>query len=227
MVINTLDLTLAHHIKSSSAPDPFVLKALAALDDGSPLFTCTSLSDWSFDNGHLYFCNRMFIPPSAHSTLLHSIHSSPFSGHMGVFHTKAVLEQDFWWPGLSTFVKHFITGCPVCQQTKANTHPVIPPLLPIKSTVSLPFKQLSVDLITDLPPSSGFDSVMVVVDHGLMKGVILAPCLKTIDTSGIAQLFFDFIFKCCGLHDTLILDCGPQFASAFAKELACLLKYDV
>ena len=68
---------------------------------------------------------------------------------------------------------------------------------------------------------------MVMVDHGLMKGVILVPCLKTIDAAGIAQLFFNFVFKCFGLHDTLILDQGPQFTSAFAKELAHLLKYDV
>ena len=227
MVINSLDLTLAHHIQSCSASDPFVLKALATLDDGSPLFTCASLLDWSFNNGHLYFRNCMFVPPSAHSPLLHSIHSSPLSGHMGVFHIKAILERDFWWPGLSTFVKHFVASCPVCQQNKTNTHPVVPPLLPIQSITTLPFKQLSVDLITDLPPSAGFDSVMVVVDHGLMKGVILAPCQKTVDTAGISQLFFDFVFKRFGLHNTLISDCGPQFASAFARELACLLNYDV
>ena len=169
----------------------------------------------------------MFVPPSARSALLYSVHSSPFSGHMGVFHTKAILEWDFWWPGLSTFMKHFIAGCPVCQQNKANTHPVAPPLLPIKSDISLPFRQLSVDLITNLPPSAGFDSVMVVVNHGLMKGVILAPCLKTISAAGVAQLFFDFVFKRFGRHDTIILDCGPQFTSAFAKELARLLKYDI
>ena len=146
---------------------------------------------------------------------------------MGVFYTKSVLERDFWWPGLSTFVKNFIAGCAICQQNKVNTHPTVPPLCSISSTVSLPFKQLSVDLITDLPLSLGFDSVMVVVNHGLMKGVILAPCSKTIDAVGIAQLFFDFVFKQFGLHDTLISDRGPQFASAFTKELAHLLKYDV
>ena len=43
MVINSLDLMLARHIKSSSASDPFMLKALTTLDDGSPLFTHTSL----------------------------------------------------------------------------------------------------------------------------------------------------------------------------------------
>ena len=55
MVIDALDLTLSHHIQSSSTSDLFVLKALATLDEGSPLFTCASLSDWSFDNRHLYF----------------------------------------------------------------------------------------------------------------------------------------------------------------------------
>ena len=92
MVINALDLTLSRHIQSSSALDLFVLKALTALDEGSPLFTHTSLSDWLFDNGHLYFRKHMYVPPSAHSALLHSIHSSPLLGHMGVFHTKSILE---------------------------------------------------------------------------------------------------------------------------------------
>ena len=206
MVINALDLTLSHHIQPSSTSDPFVLKALAAWDEGSPLFTWATLSDWSFGSGHLYFHKQLYVPPSACSALLHSIHASPLLGHMGVFRTKSILERNFWWPGLSTFVKHFITGCAVCQQNKVNTHLTIPPLCPISSTVSLPFKQCSVDLITDLPVSSRFDSAMVVVDHGLMKGVILASCSKTVDAMGIAQLFFDFVFKQFGLHDTLISD---------------------
>ena len=83
MVINALDLTLSCYIQSSSASDPFVHKALTAVQDGSPLFTHATLSDWLFDNGHLYFRNRMYVPPSACSALLHSIHSSPLSGHMG------------------------------------------------------------------------------------------------------------------------------------------------
>ena len=80
---------------------------------------------------------------------------------------------------------------------------------------------------TNHPLSSGFDSLMVVVNHGITKRVILAPCSKMVDAAGITQLFFDFIFKWFGLHDTLISDHGPQFASVFAKELAHLLKYDV
>ena len=227
VVINALDLTLARHIKLSSSTDPLVLHAISNLADGSPLFPRSALKDWMFNNGHLYFKGCMYVTPAAHSSLLHSIHDSPLSGHLGCFHTKAVVERDFWWPGLSIFVSNFVAGCAVCQQNKTITHLMSPPLLPIPSSTTLPFQQLYVDLITDLLPSNAFDSLMVVVDHGLMKGVILAPCSKTINTNGIAKPFFDFVFKHFGLHDSIILDRGPQFTSAFARELACILKYDI
>ena len=82
-------------------------------------------------------------------------------------------------------------------------------------------------MIMDLPLSSGFDSVLIMVNHGLMKGVIFIPCLKAIDATSIAALFFKHVFARFGLHDKVISDCSPQFASAFAKELAHLLEYDI
>ena len=84
-----------------------------------------------------------------------------------------------------------------------------------------------VDLVTDLPPSNGHDSLMVMVDHSLTKGVILIPCSKTIDAAKVAKLFLHHVFKRFDLHDSLISNRGPQFASAFARELAQLLHYNI
>ena len=195
VIINTLDLTLSQTIAKSSSSDPLVLHVLSTLQDGSPLFSGSSTADWTFDNGHLYFKGRMYIPPSSRSSLLHALHSSPTTGHMGIFRTKVLLEHNCWWPGLSSFIKHFINGCAICQQNKVNTHPTTPPLSPILSSSPLPFKQLSVDLITDLPLSDRHDSIMVIVDHRLTKGVILTPCSKTIVATGIAQVFLNHVFK--------------------------------
>ena len=55
VVIQALDLSLARHIQSSSSSDPLVLKAIQAVQDGSPLFPCSTLADWTFEDGHLYF----------------------------------------------------------------------------------------------------------------------------------------------------------------------------
>ena len=76
---------------------------------------------------------------------------------------------------MAQFIKKYIDGCTPCQQNKTNTHPTIPLLNPIISRETLPFKQISYDLITDLPVLNGFDSLLVVVDQGLSKGVILCP----------------------------------------------------
>ena len=128
---------------------------------------------------------------------------------------------------MSSFVHHFIAGCALCQQMKVNTHPVTPTLSPLSSTCSCLFQQLSVNLVTGLPPSHDFNSLLVVVGHGLLKGVILSPCNKTINTKGVTELFFQKVFLQFGLHDHLISDRGPQFASAFAMELTCILRYDL
>ena len=137
----------------------------------------------------------------------------------GFFHTYSLLTWDYWWPSMSSFVCQFVTGCALCQQMKVNTHPVAPALFPLPSSCTCPFQQLSIDLITDLPLSHGFDSLMVVVNHGLLKGVILTPCNKTIDAKGVAEFFFKNFFLCFRLHDHLISHQGPQFTSAFTAEL--------
>ena len=85
-------------------------------------------------------------------------------------------------------------GCADCQAAKVNTHPMVPGLSPLAIETPLPFSSISVDLITRLPDSQGFDSVMVMVDHGLTKQVIDCPCTKKIDAAGVAQLFFTHVF---------------------------------
>ena len=110
---------------------------------------------------------------------------------------------------------------------KVNTHPTVPGLSPLAVKHPLLFSSISVDLITGLPDSHRYDSVMVMVDHGLTKGVIYCPCTKDIDSKGVAQLFFTNVFLRFGLHSKVISDRGPQFALTFTRELARLLQYNV
>ena len=121
----------------------------------------------------------------------------------------------------------YVEGCAICQQNKPNTHPTIPPLTSVHSVTTHPFQQVSCDLITDLPLSAGFDSLLAMVDHGLTKGLILCPTKKTITAEGVITLFFHKVFLYFGLYDKIISDRGLQFTSAFAKELGRLLSYDL
>ena len=64
---------------------------------------------------------------------------------------------------------------------------------------------------------------MVVVDHGLTKGVILIPCNKKINTLATANLYLDQVYKRFGLPDKIISDRDPRFASQLYQEIGRLL----
>ena len=95
------------------------------------------------------------------------------------------------------------------------------PIPPASAT--RPFAHCSMDLITDLPLSNGFDSILAVVDRGLTKGVILLPCNKTITAEQVANLLLENIYKRFGLPDEIISDRGPQFTAHAFHELLKLL----
>jgi Chromo (CHRromatin Organisation MOdifier) domain len=79
------------------------------------------------------------------------------------------------------------------------------------------------DLITDLPLAEGSDSILVVVDQGLLKGVILCPTTKTVTMDGIGNLLHKNLYKRFGLPDKMLSDRGPQFmAKAFRAMLSRL-----
>jgi transposase InsO family protein len=79
------------------------------------------------------------------------------------------------------------------------------------------------DLIMDLPPVEGNDSILVVVDQGLSKGVILCPTTKTVTMDGIGNLLHKKLYKQFGLPHKMISDQGPQFAAkAFRAMLSRL-----
>ena len=153
------------------------------------------------------------------------LHNHETAGHPGEAETLVSMKRHYWWPGLCTFVQNYVKGCSECQQYKINRSPSHPSytLIPA-STVTWPFAHCSMDLITDLPLSNGFNSILVMVDHRLMEGVILLPCNKTITVKHVAELLLEHLYKWFGLPDEFISDRGPQFTAHAFKELLKLLE---
>jgi len=227
VLIRALDVRLAERIANFTVTDLLVKDATNTMAKHSSLFPHVACEDWMFLDRALYYKSCHYISEPARQDLVCSLHCSLAGGHGGYFRTVHLVQCDYWWPGLTAFVCRFVAGCATCQANKVNTHLTVPGLCPISSSASRPFQQISCDMIMNLPLSSDFDSVLVMVDHGLTKGVIFIPCHKAIDTAGITALFFKYIFAHFGLHDKVISDHGPQFAFAFAKKLARLLDYDI
>jgi hypothetical protein len=78
---------------------------------------------------------------------------------------------------------------------------------------------MSIDLITDLPRSEGYDAILTIVDQRCSKAAKFIPCNKTIDTEGVACEYLHHLVPWFGLPKQIILDCDPRFARCFSRTL--------
>ena len=108
---------------------------------------------------------------------------------------------------MKTYVKEYVAGCAVCQQTKTITLRNQPPLQPITPKEQpLPFATMSVDFVVKLPKSKGNDTILTVTDQGCTKVVILVPCQEDMGAEAITELFKERVFPYMGVPTKLILD---------------------
>ena len=82
----------------------------------------------------------------------------------------------------------------------------------------MPWVDVSVDFITDLPLSNGSDSILTVIDR-FSKETEFIPCNKTAMALDTAKLYLFHVWKDHGLPRTIISDQGPQFASQVMTDL--------
>ena len=86
-----------------------------------------------------------------------------------------------------------------------------------------PFQTITMDLITDLPVSHGYDSILTIVDQGCTKAAVFLPCHKAIDVVGVASLYTQRVFPFYGVPHRMISDRYPRFTAQFVKELCHVL----
>ena len=199
LFVQFVDLELQERIATNKNVEGDILKALETLKtseiDGD-------LEDWTTqdtDKGRcIFFRGRQYILDELElrREIVSRYHDNVTAGHPGELETFNQVRMNYWWPGLRTFVKNYVQGCPECQQFKINRRPTKPTLQPIKGPKTTePFKQVSINFITGLPPINGYNSIMSVVDHGLTKGIVLVPTKKAISAEETAKLFLDNVHR--------------------------------
>nr|GEV57119.1 Ty3/gypsy retrotransposon protein [Tanacetum cinerariifolium] len=176
-----------------------------------------------FRDGLVFIAGKLFVPSisNIHEQLLTEFHSSFIGGHAGINATVKRLSSTFTWLGLKKDVAHFVKSCTVCQTIK---HPNDKPygLLQPLPTPSQPWQDISMDLITNLPPSKGKVCIWVIVDR-LSKYAHFIPLSPNYIALTLASIFMHEIYRLHGLPKTIISDRDLLFLSRFWKELFKLM----
>src|SRR6266705_5384900 len=129
----------------------------------------------------------------------------------------ALIHCKYTWPCIQTFVKDYVSSCTSCVRAKVPRHKPFGLLkqLPIPKC---PWNSISMDFIEQLPPSSGFTSILVIVDC-LSKQCIFVPMHNTIMAPELAKLFLLHVFSKHSVPSHITSDRGSEFVSHFFHSL--------
>ena len=176
----------------SSLPNDPVASPLPNNPVASPLLSAESLDDpqWTINSeGFLLRDNCIYIPKANDLQLriLQTFHDHPTAGHFGQNRTLELIQQEYTWLGIRTFVKDYVSSCTSCAHSKTPHHRPFGLLkqLPIQEK---PWNSISMDFIEQLPPLEGFTAILVIIDR-LSKQALFIPTHDTITSTKLAKLF--------------------------------------
>ena len=198
-----------------------VAKAWKALKQGSAKLIRSA--EWKQQGGLLFFQDRIYVPRDMdlRRRIVELHHDTMVAGHPGRWKTLELVSCNYWWPQMSRFVGNYCRACDLCLRTKIQRRLPVGELHPLPIPTDR-WEQITMDFIPELPPSAGYDSIMVVADS-LSKHAHFIPTHTTVTSLGTARLFLHNVWRHHGLPERSLSDHGPQFISEFMCELYRLL----
>jgi hypothetical protein len=220
----TADGTLSEPIRDSLLElqrlDPFVVqkqyeKIPIRLRAGS------DVGHWRIreTDGLLCYRGAVYVPTekAIRSEIIYMNHDDALAGHLGYSKTLELIKRKYFWQSLRKDIKDYVKTCAECQRGKSRRHRPYGELAPIPTPLK-PWEEITMDFITDLPPSKKnnqvFDSILVVVDRFTKLARYIAV-RKSMDTAELADIFINHIFKDFGCPKGITTDRGSLFTSKF------------
>src|SRR5882724_87873 len=121
---------------------------------------------WTLDpDGLLRITGCIYVLDSGNLRLhvLQYSHDHPLAGHYGQTKTLYQVCRHYYWPGLPVYVRDYCKLCTICSHAKPMCHKPYG-LLKQLLIPERPWNSISMDFIEKLPPSSGYTSILVIVD---------------------------------------------------------------
>ena len=163
----------------------------------------------------------LFVVPRVHwVTTLNGCHWDP--GHQGHDCTLSLLQECFWWPGMTSQMQQAIRNCTFCLQhegglPKASLHPIV-----ATAPLDLPHVDFT-SIETTLEPNQSprIANVLVFQDHFMKHMLAYVTPDQTAKT--IAKYLYQDYISVFGALTRLLSDKGANFISSVIEEMHKLL----
>jgi hypothetical protein len=171
---------------------------------------------YSIKEDLLAWKGTIYVPKAMRKKVMKSEHDSKIAGHFGRHRTMELISRNIFWPKMEGEVRTYCNECDNCQRTKAPRHAkhgLVHPLeLPSK-----PWTHISTDFITDLPESSGYSKILVVVDR-FTKMAHFIPLRKK-DSPTVGKAYLENVWKYHGFPEDVVSDRDGTFTAQYFTDL--------
>src|SRR3979490_1599592 len=194
------------NICQTLASDPLAQKHLGSTKDPK----------WQTNpDGLLLFNGQIYVPEiqDLHLQVLQFKHDHILSRHFGINKTLELVRRDFNWPGMRSYIKDYCKSCTTCMCSKPQW-PKPFGLLKQLLVPEKPWNLISMDFIEQLPASSEFTAILVIVDRFSKQGIFI-PTTDMITSPKIAKLIILHVFSKHGIPFHVTSDRGSEFVSHF------------
>jgi hypothetical protein len=207
-------------LAAAQGDDPYsrrVLKELAT-PEGTARAHYSKAAD-----GLLLYKERLYVPQqrSLICELMQLYHDDPLAGHWGVTKTFELLQRKFKWQNMRQDVELYVKTCPTCQGLSAPRHKPYGELSPLPQPAK-PWKEISLDWITQLPPSRykgrEYNSILTIVDR-YTKMAIFLLAEETMDAVDFAEMFYNEIECRFGPPTGIVSDRDSRITSQFWSDV--------
>jgi hypothetical protein len=152
-------------------------------------------------------------------------HENPLTGHPGVNKTlEKIRREGIDWKGLMDNVALYVKGCLACQRSKPQKGPTLGEMAPLP-VPNTPWKEMAWDLVGPLQESGRYNAIAVCTDINSKEARFQAMTTEVAGL-GVTRILQDRVVHDRGLLEKIYSDQGPQFVSAFMKELYGMLSVE-
>jgi hypothetical protein len=153
------EIKLQKEVRLASRRDEFAKETKQNIQNGIK-------SPFQLRNGLLWYKqNRLYVPEGKmRDVILKECHDELLAGHGGAKHTTTFFKKSYYWPNLKDNVEEYVKTCLTYQQNRTFNKKQARLLQPLPIFKRL-LESVSMDFMVSLPPSRGFDAIMVMVDR--------------------------------------------------------------
>lgn len=159
--------------------------------------------------------HQIVLPYSLRKTVLEYLNSD--MGHQGREKTIGLIQDIFFWFGMTRDIENFVKSCSRCILRKSQTEKA--PLVNI--TTTQPLEMISIDFLTLECSKGGFQNILVITDHFTKFAQAYPTKNQTAKTT--AYILFDKFIVNYGISQKIHSDQGAQFDGKVIEELCKIM----